>query len=121
MSIMPRHYVHAASTSIIHPLHMLVGPLLLTMGSMMKKCREELPKILISVVAQGETEKTMMWYAVPHEKVWRRSVVSANDDGPWMMSGGRVGWMGWRGESELFSWLRLKLFKEYRYSLFSIC
>jgi len=40
--------IHAPSMSTVHPLHVLLASLLLTTGSMMKKYRKELPKILMN-------------------------------------------------------------------------
>ena len=50
-----------------HPLHALLDPLLLSVRSVVTKYHTELPQILAQDGGEGETEESMMWYALGYE------------------------------------------------------
>ncbi|KAG8216066.1 hypothetical protein J3R82DRAFT_8066 [Butyriboletus roseoflavus] len=50
-----------------HPLHALLEPLLLSVRSVVTKYHTELPQILAQDGGEGETEESMMWYALGYE------------------------------------------------------
>ena len=57
-----------SSSTVSHPMHALLEPLLLTTRSVTKKYHSELVQILINGGGEGEMEEAMMWYAVEHER-----------------------------------------------------
>ncbi|KAF9222161.1 hypothetical protein BS17DRAFT_756313 [Gyrodon lividus] len=52
-----------------HPLHPLLDPLLLSAGATAAKYHVELPQILTDDGGAGETEESMMWFALNYEKI----------------------------------------------------
>jgi hypothetical protein len=58
----------ASSSSVSHPIHALLEPLLLTTRSVTNKYHSELLQIMANEGGAGEMEEAMMWYSVEHEK-----------------------------------------------------
>lgn len=57
-----------SSSTVLHLMHTLLEPLLLTTRSVANKYHSELVQILANGGGAGEMEEAMMWYDVEHEK-----------------------------------------------------
>ena len=83
----------ASLSSLPHPLHTLLEPLLLTTRSAAAKYHVELPQILSDGGGAGEMEETMMWFAVNYEKGPEQNNAHENVDEPWRDDAWRTAWL----------------------------
>lgn len=78
----------------LHPLHLLLDQLLLTIGSSKAKYDIELPQILSDGGGAGEAEETMMWFALNYEKAHEvGDDERTRNEGPWVDDGWRKKWL----------------------------
>lgn len=74
----------SSSTSTVHPLHAILGPIVMTARAVSSKYNTELPAILTAGGGAGEIEEAMMWYSLNHERI--DPSVNGGDEslGPWL-------------------------------------